>query len=310
MSKLAQIRSIVAEAKEMVEEVEREVVESVGEYNLTLTELESLKESISLSDLHEMQDALSSIQNLPQEPAKKLAECEDKLISIDPPQPYEVKEPKSGTFAAKFWGFMVALFTFMGLGILGAYFKKLNFDPSLIDMKFVEQAFSFYSDLLTGSSGSAAALGITAAGLVAVGIGYIVYWVMISAAASSNLSRAQALFEGAKEYVQQQREFLQHLKRWKEFLKKAVQTLKGAKLFSDELSAKVERIKFFEGNDYQKYRQNSQQDIADLIKLNHMLVAFVEMEICKKEDEIDQEVQKFFNELEKMVERIKQRVYS
>ncbi len=310
MSKIAQIRSIVSDAKEMVEEVEREVVESVEEYNLALAELESLKESISLSDLHEMQDALSSIQNLPQEPAKELAECEDKLISIDPPQPYEVKEPKSGTFAAKFWGFVVALLVFVGLGAIGAYFKKLNFDPSMIDMKFIEQAFGFYSDLITGSSGSAAALGIALGALVAIVIGYIVYWIMINAAASSNLSRAQALFEGAKEYVQRQREFLQHLKKWREFLQKAVKTLKGAKLFSDELSAKVERIKFFEGEDYQQYERNSQKDIADLMILNQMLKAFTQMELCKNEEEIDQEVRNFFNELEQTVENIKQRVYS
>lgn len=309
MSKLAQIRSIVAEAKDMVEEVEREVVESVGEYNAALAEFESLKDSVSLSELKEIKDALASIKNLPSQSTLDVIECEESLTHIDPPSPFEVKEPTSGTFAAKFWGFIVTILVFGGLGAVGAYFKNLNFDPTMIDMKFVEEAFGFYSDLITGSSGSAAALGIAAAALVSIISGYIVYWVMVNAAASSNLAKAQALFEEAKEYVKRQREFLERVNGWKGFLQKIIGTVKSAKVFSDELSAKVERIKFFEGDDFTNYQKSSKKDIEDLIKLNEELIAFAKIELCKEGEDIAQEVKSFFEQLERSVEDLKQRVY-
>ncbi len=310
MSKLAQIRSIIAEAKDMLEEVEREVVESVGEYNATLAEFNTLKDSISLSELEEMKDALASIKNLPSQSAPSTMECEERLTHIDPPASFELKEPKSGTFAAKFWGFIVAVLVFVGLGAVGAYFKNLNFDPSLIDMKFVEDAFGFYSDLITGSSGSAAALGIAVAAFVSIITGYIVYWVMVNAAASSNLSKAQALFEEAKEYVNKQKEFLQRVKAWREFLQKVIDTVKSAKIFSDELSAKVTRIKFFEGDDFTKYKETSKEDVKDLLRLNEQLIVFTTMELCKEGDAISPEVENFFDELYQSVENIKKRVYS
>ncbi|SMC08666.1 hypothetical protein [Nitratiruptor tergarcus] len=312
MSKLQQIQSITQEARELVEEFEKELNENIQEFNATLAEFKSLKDAIALSHLEEMKEALSEIKNIPQIASTPIIECEDKeriVKEIEPLEPFEIKEPRSGTFGAKFWGVLTALIVFFGFGAVGAYFKKLNFDPNMIDLKFFEQAYGFYSDLFTGTSGAAPALGIAFSVLVAFIFGYLVYYLKMHAAASSNLERAKALFESAKEYVKQQQPLLAKVRNLKESLKKAIFAIKGSKLFADEMSAKVERIKFFEGDDFNNYVQNSKRDIEDLLILNDKLIAVVHTEIFAEDEDLAREVKQFFDEIKEVVEKIKGRVY-
>ncbi len=312
MSKLAQIRSITDEARELVEEFERELHESIEEFNATLAQFRSLRDSIALGELEEMREALQEIENLPQIAMTPAISCEDeeKLIKeIEQPRPFEIKEPKSGSFAAKFWGVVTAVVIFLAFGAVGAYFKKLNFDPAMIDMQFFEQAYGFYSELLTGTSGAAPALGIALSAIVAIAFGYLVYFIKINAAAKSNLERAKALFEAAKEYIKEQQPFLQKVRNLQDSLKKAIYALKGSKVFADEMSAKVERIKFFEGNDFNAYVPNSKKDIEDLLTLNDKLIAVVKMDVFVEGEDLAPEVKRFFEEVAQNVESVKARVY-
>jgi len=252
------------------------------------------------------------MENLPQVPLKPVIECEDEnaiLRELEPEEPYEVDEPRSGTFAAKFWGFVVALLVFLGFGAVGAYLKNLNLDPSMIDMKFIEQAYGFYSDLITGTSDSAAALGIVLTAAISILIGYLVYLALVSKAASSNLQRAEAIFEAAKSYVQEKEPFMHKVKALREFFQKALQTLKGARVFGDEFEARAKRIRFFEGNDYEALSAPSKEDIKDLCVLKNDLEVIVAIKPCEKDGTVAVEIVELFEDVDKDVSQIRRRIY-
>ncbi len=307
MSKLSQIKNIVQEAKELVEDVQSRLSEKIEEYNIAVTEYNDLKEAIAIGELGRIQKSLESLQNLPESLEVVAIECQEKVQTLEPQKPLEIEEPRSGTFGAKFWGFIVAVIIFLGFGAVGAYFKKLNFD--VIDMKFFEQAFGFYSDIITGTSGSAPVLGITIAGAIAIVVGYIVYLVLINKAAASNLERAQEIFEEAKNYAHDKEILMQQLQKIKEFLDSAIEELKAAKVFATEFSAKLERIKFFEGIDFENFAQPSKEDVQLLLGLKNALDTIVQSELCKEDEDISDEVKVLFENLGNEIEKLKRRVY-
>ncbi|MRI58899.1 MAG: hypothetical protein C6H99_05265 [Epsilonproteobacteria bacterium] len=312
MGKLAKIRSLTEEAKNLVEEFQRDLNEAIEEYNAALKEFEVVKESVELSTLKEIDEALEGMEHLPQIPLKPVIECEDEgaiLREIEPEEPYEVEEPRSGTFAAKFWGFVVAVLLFLGFGAVGAYLKNLNLDLSMIDMKFIEQAYGFYSDLITGTSGSAPALGIVLAAAVSILVGYLVYLAFVGKAASMNLQRAEAIFEAAKSYVEQKEPFLHKVKTLKEFFQKALATLKSARIFGDEYEARAKRIRFFEGDDFEALSSPSKTDIIDLCYLKNDLEVIVASKPYEQNDMVAPEVVALFDDVDRDVAKIKQRIY-
>jgi len=138
----------------------------------------------------------------------------------------------------------------------------------------------------------------------------VVYFVLINSAVNANLEKAKKIFEEAKEYAASQQSFLQKLRNLKEFFQSAAKTLKGSKLFADEFGAKAERIKFFEGDDFAKFVEQSKNDIRDLLALNDKLMAVVKSKIFTSGEDIAPEVKAIFKELEKTMLKIKERVYA
>ncbi len=312
MGKLAEIKRLTEESRNLVEEFQRDLNEAIEEYNSVLREFEVIKESIELSTLKEIEEALDGMEHLPQISLKPVVECEDEealLRELEPEKPYEVEEPRAGTFGAKFWGFITAVVVFLGFGAFGAYMKRLNFDPALIDMKFFEQSYGFFSDLLTGTSDSAPALGVVLAGGISILLGYFVYLALLNRAASQNLQRAEAIFEAAKEYVKEKEPFMQKVKGFREFFKKALETIKGARIFGDEFEAKVKRIRFFEGDDYEALSSGSQEDVKILCLLRNDLEVVVAMKPFEKDGAVASEVVSLIEDIEKDVESAKKRVY-
>ena len=307
MSKLSQIKNIVQEARELVEDIQSRLSEKVEEYNVAVTEYQDIKEAIALGELKRISSDIETLQNLPESLEVAAIECQDKVQTLEPQKPLEIEEPRSGTFGAKFWGFIVAVVIFLGFGAVGAYLKKLNFD--VIDMKFFEQAFGFYSDIITGTSGSAPVLGIAIAGVIAIVVGYIVYLILINKAAASNLERAQEIFEEAKNYAHDKEILMQQLQKIKEFLDSAIEELKAAKVFATEFDARVERIKFFEGEDFENFTQTSKEDVQLLLGLKNRLDTIVKSELCKEEEDISEEVKALFEDLGNEIEKLKRRVY-
>ncbi len=309
MGKLAQTRKLIQEAKSLVQEFEQELTHEIEEYNLILEEVQVEKEALQAT-LQNMDGALEGIQNLPEVPLEPVIEVEgEELTQIAPPTPYTVEEPRIGSFAAKFWGLVTAILVFVGLGLVGAVMQKLTIAPQMIDMKFVEQAFGFYGALLVGNSPQAAWVGIAAAALVSLIVGWIAYLIVLNSAAAKNLQLAQQIYEEAKAYIQSHEPLLQKVKNLKVFLKESFQKVKGMKILGDEFVARVQRVRYFEGDDFEQYQPLSRDETMTLLQLKGKASALLQMRLVATQDGIAKEVEEFFERVGEDLQKIKEWIY-
>ncbi len=309
MGKLAQTRKLIQEAKSLVQEFEQELTHEIEAYNLALEEVQVEKEVLEAT-MQNMDGALEGIQNLPELPLEPVVEVEgEELSKIAPPPPYSVEEPKVGSFAAKFWGFVTALLVFVGLGIGGAVMQKLTIAPDMIDLHFIEQAFGFYGKLIVGSSPQAPWIGISVAGLMALIIGLIVYLIVLNSTAAKNLRLARQIYDEVKEYIQKHEPLLQKVKNLKTFLQQSVRKIKGVKVLGDEFGARVQRVRYFEGDDFEQYQPLSKEETMKLLELKAKAAALVQMRLVATQEGIAKEVEEFFEEVEKEIEKIKEWIY-
>jgi len=309
MGKLAQTRKLIQEAKNLVQEFERELTKEIEEYNLALEEVQVQKEALQTS-LQNMETALEGIQNLPEVAIEPVVEVEgEELSHVTPPSPYTVQEPTIGSFAAKFWGVIATIFVFAALGLVGAVMQKLTIDPQMIDMKFIEQAFGFYGALIVGSSSQAAWVGIGAAALVSLIVGWIVYLIVLNSAAAKNLQLAQQIYEEAKEYIQSHEPLLQKIKNLKAFLQESLHKMRGLRILDDEFGARVHRARFFEGEDFEQYQPLSRDEVSTLLQLRGKTLALLQMRLVATQEGIVPEIREFFESVAEDIQKIKEWIY-
>ena len=309
MGKLAQTRQLIQEAKNLVQEFEQELTHEIEKYNLALQELQVQKETLQTT-VENMDSALEGVEHLPEVAVEPVVEIEgEELQEITPPAPYTIEEPKIGSFAAKFWGFVTAILVFVGLGLVGAVMQKLTITPQMIDMKFVEQAFGFYGALIVGNTPQAAWIGIAAATLVSLIVGWIVYLIVLSSAAGKNLQLAQQIYEEAKAYIQSHEPLLQKVKNLKAFLQESVHKIKGIKILGDEFAMRVHRVRYFEGEDFEQYQPISKDETTTLLQLKGKAVALLQMRLVAIQEGIVQEVAQFFEGVGEDIEKIKEWIY-
>ncbi len=313
MSKVAQIRQIIKETQELVEEVGRDVSETVENYNLALEEFRVTKESIRLSAIDELQEALEGVKHLPQtefEPDIVEEEMEP-LQELEPPKRYEVEEPKAGVFKAKFYGFITFLVMLVGFILTGALMRHL--DPlSLVGTQWrqsIEESFGFFSSLVIQSSDAGAAIGMVLALVLSFGVGYLVYYFLLMRAAAKNLAKAQEIFEEARNWSQEQRAFIGRVKDVLSFLQDAGFATKGLKLFGDEYGARVKRARFFDGEDFEAMSAHAKEEVQTAQKLLAKLSQLANLELYAKDLEVASSVKEAINAAKEQLDRLKEKVY-
>lgn len=310
MSKIAKIKEIIKEAQELVDEVSRDVNEKVENYNLALEEFRVAKESIKLSAIDELQEAIEGIQNLPEaefEPEIVEEEMEP-LHELEPPKIYEVQEPKTGVFKAKFWGFVTFLVVLAAFVLTGAFMRHI--DPlSFFGSQWrqsLEESFGFFSALITQSGDAGAAIGMVVSLAAAFGLGYLVYYLLLSQAATKNLARAQEVFEEAKHWSKEQRSFIEKLKNIVQFLQDANYTAKGLKLFGEEFGARVKRARFFEGEDFSTMSQHAKDEVQRAQQLHAKLSQLAALELYAKDYELALSVKEAIASAKSLLETLKE----
>ena len=311
MNKLAHIRSIVQEARELIEEFRTDAVAAIEEYNANLASLTTLQESIALTDVPRIKENLNSFTGLSEQMFTPIIECEDPdnlLVSADALESFEVVEPRRGAIAAKLWGVLAAIVLFVLLGIVGAILQHLMLDPSQMDAKQLLQSYAFYKQFLPGMNASPY-IGVAMAALVSILFGILVSWVLLHKAAAANLAQAKALFDAAKEYVETNRPRVEHLKTLAAFLAEAKKNLEGLKILGEEYEARAKRIRFFEGNDAAALSERSRKELARLQKLFDKLDALSQVQLCKSDEDVAQAVRELFEEAGKLVEETKEEIY-
>ncbi len=310
MSRLAQIRSIVQEAKELAQEVGRDLGESVEEYNLALKEFESVQESIKLATVDELKEALAG---LPKEEIyePEIVEEGEVLSELPEPQILEVEEPKEGLFRAKFLGFLSALVVFAASVLGGAVLKNIDLTQlqSSNLRESLEGVFSFYSSLITGSPHAGAAIGSVVIIALSLLVGYLVYLFLASGAAKSNLEIAKGMLNNVKEWSEEQRSFIEKLKNLTSYLHQSLQNMRGAKVFGEEFAARVKRARFFEGDEIEQMSDMARGEIEHAHKLLQTLASVAALKLYAKDWELSEHVKEQLEETGRFVEELKAQIY-
>jgi hypothetical protein len=312
MGKIAQIKSIIDEAKEIVQECKKDLVESVEEYNLKLDEFNREKEIIKSSTIANVEDVLSKIENLPENPYEPEVIDEDleKLSKASIGDIYEVDEPKSGFFKGKFYGFIAFLLSLVAFLAIGLYMKKYNL--ASIDFnqwqKYIEDGFGFYGSFILQDS-NMQIVGLALAIAVSFFIGYVVYLIVVLSAASTNLERAKEIFEEAKRWVEEKREFIEELKERISFLSLTNFNLKALRVFADEFESRVKRDMLFEKNDFNSYSKIAKEESITLLEIDGKLQRVVDFEIGLKDNKIANSVKAQVEELKDFVDNLKGKIY-
>jgi hypothetical protein len=314
MSKVTQIQRITGEAKMLVDEVYRDLVEATNSYNLLLEEFEATQQSVTLSSLNELQESLDGMKHLPPVPSEPQIAQEDfePLKPLEVPNPPEVNEPKIGLFKAKFWGFMTFLAVVVGFAVGGAVMRHIDLGSITPEnwRQNLEEAFGFFSSLITRTPDSGAAIGIVAALGVGALLGYLVYWMLANTAAAKNLSKAKEIFARAKEWSEEQRAFIEKLKKMGEFLQEGIYALQAERYFGDEFGARVKRARFFEGDDYEAMSPVAKDEVATAQRLQAALRRMTDLKLYATSDyEVAPDVKAVFKEARKEVDGIKKRIY-
>ncbi len=306
MTKPAQIKKLIKDAKELIQTVTEQYNGMVEHYMLKKEEFEAVLNGIANATLPRAKEALQNISNLPSVEVGNVEIRGESLPEFHISEPMAIVEPTKGRVGAVFWSIMCGLLILVGFVGVGAIFAHLSFEQ-ILSRTFFEEAFSFYSSLIIGESHAAPALGVVVVLAVSGGIGALCYLILNYKAQSQNLKKAQIIYDSAKMYVQQKEEQIKQMQEILSFLQNAIFNLQGAKLFTEEFTAALFRIHFFEGDDFEAFAQKSKETTQHLMRLIQIL------ELAHKEifsqDDIAVEAKAFYEEMGKEVLKIKEEIY-
>ncbi|GEM_PF-3282373 len=313
MGRVGEIKKIISQAKELVEECKKDLVEKVEEYNISLDEFQRQKEIIKTSTIDDVEEVLDEIDNLPENPyqVEVVEEDMERLEPVEIPEVYEVEEPISGFFKAKFFGFIAFLLSLLAFLTVALVMKR--YDLTALNLqnwqKYIEDGFNFYSSLLLQTSDTSPIVGGIVITALSFAVGYLVYFIVVHSAASKNLQRAREIFEEAKEWVERQKEFIERLKERISFLKDTNHTLEGLRIFGEEFASRGKRDIFFEGRDFEGFSQIAKDEILSLQKLDLELNTAAKLELYVEGDDIASVVKSRIDEMKELINSLKAKIY-
>ncbi|BAF70954.1 hypothetical protein [Nitratiruptor sp. SB155-2] len=308
MSKSTKIKELIQKSKEVAQEIQQNFNEAVEEYRLAKEKFELLLQELEVGVLERAKKAVKSINGIPKQLSEDKESQKPQLPDFEFESEYTIVEPKKGNAGAVIWGIVTSIVIFVGFGLGGAILKGLNLSPDLLGRTFFEEAYSFYSSLIVGSSHAAPALGIAVSAAISILIGYVVYLLLKQKAVSQNLKKAQLIYDSAMAYTQNKQEEIEKISALMQFLKEASFHCEGAKWFLEEYTAKTNRIRFFEGNDFTSFCDISKEDVNTLLELMEKVDTTIHRNIIDHED-ILPEARKRYEDLGNYVLSIKERIY-
>lgn len=252
-------RVLVAEAKEVVAETERQMQEC---RLLLSSDLEGFEEAKRALQDQALLHSEALLKNFHSE-AEKRAVTE---VVFEPEEEIEapvIQEVYSGRFS----GFLVALFagmvTLLGFIYWAAHEKEITLSiESMPDVSLLTTLVAWYGNPLQGSENFTFGMILVVVSVTVVMA--LVYWVRVKIKANMNLQFAMVQLDEARFYSRERGDCRSTMEQVDAHIKEVIETLKMYRIFLSEQNAKLERIAYIEGNEsFQALHPKSKVEIDD-----------------------------------------------
>ena len=234
--KIAKAKTLTAQTREQIEECMKNIdmdIEKLTErkqelFTLALNPGEKLLESLGAEE--------ELLDELPGNGVELLDLDEDKV---------EIKEISSGRFKGFVFALLAGVATFMGWAFISSRALGLSIPPEKIpDFPRLNKMLEWTSEQL--GQGSSANTGAAAVIIVTVLIIWIIYAVVVSMRASSNLRVANETEEAVTLYCTTKEECKEKMKLVREHIQNSTGILAKYKVLLEEQNAKIRRAVFLE----------------------------------------------------------------
>lgn len=261
-------KELVASSRQMLEEVENEIVKTDTQACESIEKYVSLREEVLNQSLKRFDDTYISIQN-PNFKGADLTQIDDTMEDIKmrlqeklpPIQPLDIPEIKTAFGSSLFLGLFGALGILAVILFIGAQATGIAVDPNALPtQEQFESLLQFYGNLLLPNRGGVQEGLIFVLALPLIG-GLLLALSRYYKRSRYNLNHAQAIFQEASAQHLEKSAQNKKIMTLCQYTQKLDETLSTLQVYLDEYIATMRRILHTEGVDFSQYAINSRKKI-------------------------------------------------
>jgi hypothetical protein len=259
-SKLEVAKEKIAKAKILTAETREQIETCMKNIDSDIEKLNTQKETLFASALQPGETLLKEI-GVEEDLLAVLPQSSVELIDLDEDR-VEIKELSSGRFKGFFFALLAGIATFMGWAFTSSKTLGFSIPPEKMpDFPRLNKMLEWTSEQI--GQGSSSNIGAAALIIAILLIMWIVYSVIVSLRASSNLRVASETEEAVALYCTSKEECKQKMELVREHIQNSSNTLAKYKVLLEEQNAKIRRALFLEeAEGFEGLHANSKVDIA------------------------------------------------
>lgn len=243
-SKLHIAKEKIEKAKVLTAETKNQIEECMKNIDADIEIFESKKQALFAEALHPAEVLLGSIANQEEEVAVEVPSTQVELLDLGEDE-VEIKDPSSGRFKGFFWALVAGL----GLAAGWCYWVSTSLGLPIPPEKIPD--FDRLNKMLEWTAGKLgqegnANIGAAALIIAALLLMWIVYALIVSVRASSNLRTADKTEEAVKLYCTNKEECKEKMKLVREHVQNSTGLVEKYQVLLEEQNAKLKRALFFE----------------------------------------------------------------
>lgn len=260
-SKLDIAKEKIDKAKILTAETKEQIEACMKNIDMDIEALNQQKEILFTSALQPGETLLEEVGAAKEELLAVLPESGVELVDLDEDE-VEIKELSSGRFKGFFFALLAGMATFMGWAFASSQALGLSIPPEKIpDLPRLNKMLEWTSGQL--GQGSNATIGAAVVIVAILLIMWIIYSIIVSVRASSNLRVASQTEEAVALYCTSKEECKEKMKLVREHIQNSSHTLGKYKVLLEEQNAKIQRAVFLEeAEDFDGLHANTKADIA------------------------------------------------
>jgi len=260
-SKLDIAKEKIEKAKTLTAETREQIEVCMKNIDRDIEKLTAQKEALFSSALQPGEALLKEIGAAKEDLLATLPESTVELIDLDEDK-VEIKEISSGRFKGFIFALLAGIATFMGWAFASSKALGFSIPPEKIpDLPRLNKMLEWTSAQL--GQGSNATIGAAVVIIAILLIMWIIYSMIVSVRASSNLRVAKQTEEAVALYCTNKEECKQKMELVREHIQNSSNTLAKYKVLLEEQNAKMRRALFLEeAEGFEGLHANTKADIA------------------------------------------------
>jgi len=259
-SKLNVAKDKIERAKRVSTETREQIEKCMENVKVDIEKLDMQKQALFSVALNPTEKLLKGL-GIESKESTIVSESKVELLDLDEGK-VEIKELSSGRFKGFFFALVAAVAIFVGWAFTSSKALGLSVPPEKIpDFPRLSKMLEWTSEQL--GQGASANIGASAVIISMLLVFWIVYSIIVSMRASSNLLAANETEEAVSLYCTTKEECKEKMKLVREHIQKSTNILAKYKVILEEQNAKIRRAIFLEeAEGFDKLHVNTKNDIA------------------------------------------------